>query len=171
MTARRRARPERQQWVVDGMTGEGLGAVMEIERSCFADPWPESAFEDEIATSPDAHCLVARSAPGESGNRPLGYVCLWTIGDRLLINNIAVHPQHRRKGLGHLLLRAALDRGRESRCRTALLEVRPSNETAIHLYGRHGFEVIGRREGYYSDTREDALLMRADLRSSREPHP
>lgn len=153
-------------WIVEEMSREDLGAVLAIERRCFPSPWPRSAFEQELKSS-YGRCLVARQTAGPAR----GYVMFWILQDEILINNIAVDPDHRRRGIGGRLLDTALAQGGEARCRIAYLEVRPSNESAIHLYRRRGFEVIGRRRGYYSDTREDALVMRADLLRGGRPVP
>lgn len=144
------------------MTREDLGVVLAIERRCFASPWPPSAFEEEL-TSSHGRCLVAREAERGAEGPPLGYVMFWILHDELLINNVAVDPEQRRKGIGGRLIGTALSEGRAARCRTAYLEVRRSNVNAIHLYRRFGFQVIGKRRGYYSDTREDALVMSSDL--------
>jgi len=147
------------RWIIGEMTEADLGAVLEIESRCFPSPWSRSAFVGEMRSA-HGRCLVARERPA---GRPLGYIMTWILQDELLINNFAVDPDHRKKGFGMLLLDATLSQARRSGCRTAYLEVRPSNEAAINLYRKNGFEVIGKRRGYYSDTREDALVMRARL--------
>ncbi len=157
-------------WIISEMIHEDLGAVLAIEDRCFASPWPRSAFEEELRSS-YGNCLVAREASGGRKGQPVGYIMFWILEDELLINNVAVDPDHRRKGVAGLLLRAVMSHGRRARCLTAYLEVRPSNETAIHLYRRCGFEVIGKRRGYYSDTREDALVMQAELAQGDDPLP
>jgi ribosomal-protein-alanine N-acetyltransferase len=93
----------------------------------------------------------------------VGYVCLWEIADELHITNIAVHPAHRRRGLGRSLLGGVIQDGRERGLRIVVLEVRPSNREALPLYESFGFRVVGRRRGYYYDTGEDALVMEASL--------
>ncbi len=143
------------------MRAADLPSVMAIEESCFPNPWPEGAFREEMR-APYARCVVARAVGGRAAG-PAGYICYWILGEELLINNLAVHPQRRRRGLGRYLLRHALERGCSQSCLVAYLEVRPSNEAAIHLYEAHGFRAVARRRGYYAETNEDALVMRAEL--------
>ncbi|HKY33376.1 MAG TPA: ribosomal protein S18-alanine N-acetyltransferase [Candidatus Polarisedimenticolia bacterium] len=141
-----------------------LREVAAVERASFRSPWPQSSFREELRSASYARCVTAR------GPRPArglgGYICYWILGPELLINNLAVAAPHRRRGVGRLLLRHALHQGRAEGCLAAFLEVRPSNQPAIHLYETHGFQVVGRRRAYYTDTGEDALVMRAILESS-----
>jgi ribosomal-protein-alanine N-acetyltransferase len=92
-----------------------------------------------------------------------GFACVWVIDQELKINNIAVHPHWRGRGLGARLVDFVLTFAREQGCTEATLEVRPSNGPALRLYGRAGFRIVGRRRGYYSDTHEDALVMSRPL--------
>ena len=73
--------------------------------------------------------------------------------------NLAVHPQHRRRGIAWNLLVEALNQARAQGARVAWLEVRPSNTAARALYESFGFEEVGRRRRYYDDTQEDAILL------------
>lgn len=75
------------------------------------------------------------------------------------ILNLAVHPQHRRRGLARRLLETAMARARDLGAQVAWLEVRPSNHPALNLYHSLGFKKMGRRPRYYEDTQEDALLL------------
>jgi [ribosomal protein S18]-alanine N-acetyltransferase len=144
------------------MCPEDLDEVLDIERASFSMPWSRGAFLYEMQQNRVARCWVMR----EDG-RVIGYLCLWEIADELHITNIAVHPAHRRQGVGRLLLRGVLEDARERRLRLVVLEVRPSNTEARTLYEGFGFRVIGLRRGYYYDTGEDALVMEADLQASQ----
>ena len=136
--------------------------VAAIESASFRSPWPARAFTEELKHPEIARCLVARREPGGA---VIGYICSWIVADELMINNLAVAPEARRAGVGRgLLLRAMRDAVAEG-CATAWLEVRPSNAGAIRMYQSHGFVTVRRRRGYYTDTREDALVMRAILES------
>lgn len=150
---------------VDLMREEDVGQVMAIEKASFPSPWPRGAFIEEMRSNPYARCVVTREAGAGARDRLSAYICYWILGEELLINNLAVRPDRRRLGLGRLLLTHALKEGLDSGCLVAYLEVRPSNEAAIHLYESHGFTVVRRRKGYYADTREDALVMRATLKA------
>lgn len=93
----------------------------------------------------------------------VGYICLWEVADELHVTNIAVHPDHRRRGIARALLTRVLDDARRRPVRLVILEVRPSNTEALALYESFGFRVVGRRRGYYYDTGEDALVMEMGL--------
>jgi [ribosomal protein S18]-alanine N-acetyltransferase len=151
--------PERRamRYEIDRMRAEDVDRVVEIERECFPDPWPRASFLYEVRDNPFAVNYVLKDA--EASGRILGYTCLWFIEGELHINNVAVDPGARRRGLGRSLMRHALDEATRRGCRSAVLQVRPSNEAALSLYRSFGFSVVGRRKRYYSQGREDALLM------------
>jgi ribosomal-protein-alanine N-acetyltransferase len=93
----------------------------------------------------------------------VGYLCFWEIGHEIHITNLAVHPEWRRRGVARRLLATALAEGASRGVVLAFLEVRPTNTRALALYDSLGFQIIGRRNGYYFDTGEDALVMEARL--------
>ena len=141
---------------VADMAATDLVAVSEIERRSFLTPWSLNALMAELL-NPRALNLVARPVDGEA---VIGFALGWTVVDEIHVNKMAVHPDHRRRGAGRLLLEALLERGRRLGATEAWLEVRRSNQAAIRLYEGYGFETRGVRSIYYSDTNEDALLMR-----------
>jgi ribosomal-protein-alanine N-acetyltransferase len=136
------------------MSLEDLDAVLAIERASFVTPWSRAAFRYELLQNRVARCVVMR-ADGEV----VGYLCLWEIGHEIHITNLAVHPRFRRQGIARALLGATLEEARRTGVEQAFLEVRPTNSEARALYESFGFQVIGRRKGYYFDTGEDALVM------------
>jgi ribosomal-protein-alanine N-acetyltransferase len=138
-----------------------LDEVVAIEQASYEHPWVRSAFEAELERSPMTRARVALTR-GEP-SRVAGYCIAWILFEELHIQNLAVHPDHRRRGLGRLLLGRALEEGATEMATKALLEVRRSNQAAQTLYRRFGFEEIGCRENYYSQPREDALLFQKDL--------
>jgi len=139
-----------------------LPEVLVIERASFSMPWSRGAFLYEIEQNRVARCWVLRD-----GDRIVGYLCLWEIGEEIHVTNIAVDPGLRRRGFARQLLGAILEDGRTRRLRSVTLEVRPTNDEARALYESFGFRVVGRRRGYYYDTGEDALIMEADLQAIR----
>ena len=151
--------------ILDRMRQDDIARVVAIETASFSSPWPRGAFIEEMTANPYARCVVAREAAAAEPARVTAYILYWILGDELLINNLAVDPSRRRLGLGRTLLEHALSDAVAAACRTAYLEVRPSNEAAVALYESHGFKVVRRRKGYYADTREDALVMRAALKA------
>lgn len=140
------------------MEEDDLAEVADLERRTFPVPWSREAFRHEVLDNPNARSYVVRTADGAIA----AYACAWVVEDELLINNLTVAPDHRSRGLGRRLLGHLLDSGLEAGCRTAALEVRPSNEPALRLYRGLGFRPIGRRRRYYRDG-EDALVMGRDL--------
>jgi ribosomal-protein-alanine N-acetyltransferase len=72
---------------------------------------------------------------------------------------LAIHPEFRRQGIAEDLLVTALEKARAEGAQSALLEVRAENQAAQALYQKYGFEMVGRRERYYKDNHEDAILM------------
>ncbi len=143
---------------LERMAAADLDEVIVIERLSFTLPWSRGAFLYEIEQNQVARCWVLRQQ-----RRLVGYVCLWEIADEVHITNVAVHPECRRQGLGRMMIGWILDDARRRDLRLVILEVRPSNTEARALYESFGFQVVGRRRGYYYDTGEDALVMEARL--------
>jgi len=136
------------------MTAAHLPQVAALEKLCFpADPWSEALFRNAL-DSPNAAVLLA-----EGGNGSIwGYAVLSVVLDEGNLDNIAVAPEARRRGVGDALLSAFVGFGRD-RLSALTLEVRASNVAAIALYEKHGFAAVGRRKNYYDAPREDAVLM------------
>ncbi len=136
------------------MTARHLPAVAELERVCFpADPWSEALYWAAL----DNPAVAVLLALGEDGAL-LGYAVLSTVLDEGNLDNIAVAPDCRRRGVADALLSALTAFGR-AHLACLMLEVRASNGPAIALYEKHGFQAVGRRKNYYDAPREDAILM------------
>jgi ribosomal-protein-alanine acetyltransferase len=103
-----------------------------------------------------------RGSTVESQRLILGFIGLWFMVDEAHLSNIAVRWSHRRAGVGEHLVIAALDFAIDRSTSFMTLEVRASNEAARALYGKCGFMEVGVRHGYYSDNKEDAVLMTAE---------
>jgi ribosomal-protein-alanine N-acetyltransferase len=140
------------------MSIEDLDAVLAIERASFTTPWSRAAFRYELLQNRVARCTVVRA-----DREVVGYLCLWEIGHEIHITNLAVHPTYRRQGIARVLLGGTLEEARRTAVEQVFLEVRPTNTEARALYERFGFQVVGRRKGYYFDTGEDALVMEVRL--------
>lgn len=141
------------------MLPRDLPEVIEIETRTFPIPWTHENFLHEIERNPFACNRVVRSPRG----RVEAYASAWIVDGEVRINNLAVREGSRRQGHGKALLRHLMGLGRRLGCKTATLEVRPSNLPALSLYARLGFMEVNRRKNYYTDTHEDALVMRAIL--------
>ncbi len=137
------------------MVEADLHQVMEIERLAFPSPWTAGIFLHELKL-PFSRLRLARSA---TKNRALvGYVCWWTIGDEVHILNLAVHPAHRRSGIGRALVQVVLDDAVAHGATSVSLEVRRGNLAALELYRSLGFSKSGVRRNYYGRG-EDAIVM------------
>ncbi|MBI2836470.1 MAG: ribosomal protein S18-alanine N-acetyltransferase [Chloroflexi bacterium] len=103
----------------------------------------------------------AGGADGETLETELvvGFAGIWVISEEAHITSIAVREKLRGRGIGELLMMAIIDLARKLDARTVTLEVRVSNSVAQSLYTKFGFSPVGTRRGYYTDNREDALLM------------
>ena len=95
--------------------------------------------------------------------RVIGYVIYWKIMEEVHINNIAVHPDFRRKGIARYVLREILAKVEKEGARFITLEVRPSNKAALSLYRKLGFNPLGLRRDYYLKPKEDALILGKSL--------
>jgi ribosomal-protein-alanine N-acetyltransferase len=113
-------------------------------------------FASELA-KPTSICLGAFE-----GADLLGYVVNSRYVDAWHVMNVAVDPDRRRRGIATTLLERLFELTRDDERRGYTLEVRISNEDAIHLYEKLGFEPRGIRRGYYTDNKEDALIMWKD---------
>jgi len=135
-----------------------LDPIVAIENAVYPTPWSRSMFAGELA-KPSSVSLGAFD--GEAGGL-VAYLIVSRYVDAWHIMNVAVHPECRRQGVASRLLDELfeLTAGRHRRGYT--LQVRVSNVTAIALYERFGFEPSGIRRGYYTDNREDALIMWKD---------
>ncbi|HZR92876.1 MAG TPA: ribosomal protein S18-alanine N-acetyltransferase [Gaiellaceae bacterium] len=145
----------------DGIRIEPLGlhdvsAIDEIERRTMPAPWSRMMFVGEIAKSTSI-CLGA-FADGVL----VGYMIVSRYVDAWHVMNLVVAPEHRRQGIATSLLTALFERTAGDARRGFTLEVRVSNEGAIKLYESLGFRAQGIRRGYYTDNREDALIMWRD---------
>jgi ribosomal-protein-alanine N-acetyltransferase len=140
-----------------------LGAIESIEQRAYPTPWSRSMFASELA-KPTSICLGAFE-----GEDLLGYVINSRYVDAWHIMNVAVDPDHQRRGIATSLLERLFELTLDDERRGYTLEVRVSNADAIRLYEKLGFASRGIRRGYYTDNREDALIMWRDARRVDAP--
>ncbi len=143
------------RYFIQDMSLEDVPAVLEIDQVSFSNPWPERSYRYELTDNPAAQLFVAKLNDGTI----IAYLGYWLIGDEVHISTFAVHPEYRMHGIGEDLLRHALSSASEKGADVATLEVRESNDPAIALYEKLGFDEVGSRNGYYRDNNEDAVLM------------
>lgn len=164
---------------VEPMQPADIAAVADIERRSQPAPWPVSAFADELERE-WARVEVARAYPAaaysseqNSGKlvaapksldnprepRVIGFCNYWLVADEAQLLNLVTAPSWRRRGVARQLMDALLDRARAHSCTVITLEVRASNLAAQALYRAYRFREVAVRRAYYSDNREDAVLM------------
>lgn len=136
---------------------EHLHAIAAIEALSFGEPWSEQALE--LLLGDTAFGLACLDEEGV----PVAYIGVLTVLDEGQITNVATHPDFRRCGLADKLLTALMEQARKKGLLTLTLEVRESNTAAIALYQKHGFAVVGKRNYFYSNPREHALVMLCSL--------
>ncbi len=135
-----------------------LSGIEAIEVRAYPTPWSRSMFASELA-KPTSICLGAFE-----GEELVGYVINSRYVDAWHVMNVAVEPEHQGRGIASSLLERLFELTHDDERRGYTLEVRVSNESAIRLYEKLGFESRGIRRGYYTDNREDALIMWRDAR-------
>ena len=134
------------------MGEEHLEEVAELERLCFAEPWSKNALTYLLSDQAvGAVCLL--------DGRTVAYGGMTLAPFEGQITNIAVHPDHRRRGYGRAVVDRLIREARNATCEQISLEVRASNQGAICLYEELGFETVGRRKNFYRSPTEDALVM------------
>ncbi len=170
-------RDERKQEraIIRPMRAADIEAVAQLEQQVFPDPWPMSAYVEELLFTPKTHYFVLErplppSSPAWKGMRLPSHRRREVIGlvgmrvetargeRRAHITNLAVHPAWRRQGWGRRLLRRAMESARPYTPQRVILEVRTTNEAAIALYRSEGFTIVRRMRRYYRDG-GDAYLM------------
>lgn len=135
-----------------------LPVVLEIDQLSFPIPWSERTYRFELSEYRDSNLHVAEV--NEDGTkRIVGYIGYWFILDEAHISTIAVHPEFRQLGIAEKMLRTSLTEIREKGTLIVTLEVRKSNEAAVLLYQKFGFDIVGTRPRYYRDNNEDAHIM------------
>ena len=168
-----------------------VSQVNKIDHEAYSDSWPPSTYrrdllfnrlaryivvydEGETAPPPEGDTRwrgvlsgVRRFFTGgdtfqETGQYILGFAGLWLIVGEAHLTTIAVRERYRRKGIGELLLISAIELSLAQGADVLTLEVRESNTPAQSLYEKYGFERVGLRRGYYTDNKEDAVLMSTD---------
>lgn len=137
-----------------------ISQIAALESDIFPDPWSEKSIRDTLE-NPQARIWAIISKP-----QLLGYVIFYYVLDEGEIARIATSPQHRRQGLAVRLLEKMRAFSYEQNITRWLLDVRFSNETAIHFYKAAGFSKDGVRKNFYANPPEDAILMSCEVETS-----
>lgn len=135
------------------MTEQDLDEVMAIEKESFSLPWSRDSYMGELKNS-FANYFVCDCAGDIAG-----YVGIWVVFEEAHITNVAVRNTYRAQGIGQVLMAEAEKTARAKKATRILLEVRPSNEVALHMYKNLGYIKTAIRPAYYSDNGEEAIVM------------
>ena len=145
---------------MDYLIREGTKAdipkLLKLEKLCFSEPWSEMDFTLEMDNDLVTYHLCF------DGDELIAYVGFLAVLDECQINNVAVHPDYRRCGLGRKMIERVLSFTREKGLKFWLLEVNSKNDAAINLYKSFGFEEVGLRVNYYGRGK-DAILMTREI--------
>jgi len=148
--------------IIMRMSEHDLLEIVEIEEQSGLSRWGWAAYYAELQSANRELMLVARptrSAIIKSTTPIAGYIVARETAGELHINNVAVRPEFRRSGIGAALLDSVIQEARRRKANTAFLEVRSGNYAAQALYEKCGFRAIAQRANYYSEPREDAVVM------------
>jgi ribosomal-protein-alanine N-acetyltransferase len=149
-------RAEPETFWIEPLEGDAdLDGVLDVEGESFTNPWTRAMYAWELQNRAVCHIYVARTADCPVA----GFCALWLVFDEIHINNVAVRPRYRGRGMGTAILRHVLTEAHRLGATRATLEVRASNGGARRLYERLGFRVEGVRPSYYTNPVEDALIL------------
>lgn len=146
------------EWTIRVAERRDVPDLLVIEQAQFPEPWSRAMLLDEITNTETRRYTVA-----VEGNRIVGYLGVMFVLDELHINTLGTLPGEEGRGIASSLINDAWDVARGRGIRRATLEVAVSNTRAQSLYFRFGFSPVGVRKNYYEKTREDALILWADL--------
>ena len=138
---------------IEKMTSVHLDDVYIIETECFSHPWSKQSLEEELNNETSLF-LVAKEE-----NEVIGYIGMSIVIDEGYIFNVAVRESYRNKGVATALINELVIYGKKNNFSFITLEVRESNLPAISLYSKFGFIKAGERKNYYSNPKENAILM------------
>lgn len=138
------------------MNYDHVAAVAALEKVCFCDPWSEKSIASELSNQLSLWLVAV------DGGAVVGYVGSQSVCGETDMMNVAVAPDHRRRGVAQGLILTLIDALREKGNHSLTLEVRQSNESARALYRKLGFEVAGLRKNYYRNPKEDAYILRKE---------
>lgn len=143
-----------QYFQIREMTHDDIDSILQIEEMCYgAHHWSKESFLTELSNKISTYnCIL-------NNNKCIGYIGYWKIMDEAHVTNISIHPDFQNKKLAHRLILSMIDECYREKIKYITLEVRVSNEKAIHLYEKFGFKSLGVRKKYYQDNNEDALIM------------
>jgi ribosomal-protein-alanine N-acetyltransferase len=145
-------------WIEPLAGDQDLDGVLAVEAESFTNPWTRDMYAWELQNRAVCHIYVVRTP-----ECPVAAFCaFWFVFDEIHINNVAVRPQYRGRGIGTARMKRVLVEARRLGAARATLEVRASNTHALRLYHRLGFYTAATRRNYYNHPVEDALILWRD---------
>jgi ribosomal-protein-alanine N-acetyltransferase len=145
-------------WIAPLEGDADLDGVLAVEAESFTNPWTRDMYAWELQNRSVCHIYVVRTPECTVA----GFCAFWLVFDEIHINNVALRPPFRGRGIGTALMRHVLAEGKRLGAKRATLEVRASNADARRLYERLGFYVAATRRNYYTHPVEDALILWRD---------
>ncbi|MFI3284192.1 MAG: ribosomal protein S18-alanine N-acetyltransferase [Erysipelotrichaceae bacterium] len=136
------------------MVEDDLKTILILEKELFSLPWKEEDYLYELNDNEFSHLYVL-----EDENEIVAYAGIWILFDQAQITTIGTRIVNQGKGFGYKMMDKLKSIAIKNQCEVITLEVRVSNEKAINLYKKCGYEIVGTRKSYYSDNHEDAYLM------------
>jgi [ribosomal protein S18]-alanine N-acetyltransferase len=141
-------------------TAEWVPAAVALDQTCLGGLWTAAGYERELANAQSLKLVLAGQPDvPEQSSILLGMGFAWSILEEAHITLLAIAPSHRGQGFGQLLLAGLLQQACQTGLERATLEVRVSNESALALYAKFGFTKAGKRRDYYSNPKEDGLIL------------
>jgi len=147
-----------ETWTIRLAERRDVPDLLEIEVAQFPEPWSRSMMVDEISNLETRRYTVA-----VEGKKIVGYLGVMFVMDELHVNTLGTLPGYEGRGVATSLMNDAWAVAKEKGVQRATLEVAVSNTRAQELYFRFGFSPVGVRKNYYERTREDALILWAEL--------
>lgn len=138
--------------------------IFEVSKDAFSlhsDPLPLSAIKETLAD--EGGNVVFLCSVNETTGKINGYIYFWIAIDEAQLYHVGVRKEDRGKGIASLLMKEGLLIAREKGCVLSTLEVRESNEAAIGLYKKYGYEQVAKRKNYYNNPDEAAVLMNKEM--------
>jgi ribosomal-protein-alanine N-acetyltransferase len=144
--------------IIEEMKENDIDGVFEVEKNCFEDYWSKDSFKKELSNN------LAKYLVAKIDNKVVGYVGIWFVVDEGHITNVAVHEDYRGQKIGDQLIKELVQVCKNNKIISMTLEVRASNVVAQNLYKKYGFKMAGIRKEYYSNNKEDAIIMWNDIK-------
>lgn len=139
--------------LIEESTPQDIPAMVSIENECFSEPWSEKAFRAAFTDG------ISYFISAKTDGILVGYAGMYNVLDEGYVYNLAVSEKFRGNKIGKKLIKNLLDYSKNKNLSFLSLEVRKSNQIAINLYQKAGFEIIGTRKDFYNFPKEDGIIM------------